>query len=525
VHLIPIWAFRFCPSQDGPNHLSNAYIHRHYHDQEVPIFRQFYLVNQRVVPTWFIHLILTGFMHFFPPLLMEKILLSGYIVLFPLAVRYALRVISPDAGFLALMAFPFVFNSMFNRGFSGFFYSLAAFFFVIGYWLKTREQLSKRKIITLSFLFLLIYFLHVVSLVMIVVGIASLIIFQITLSFFQDGTDRKLRFSSFCEILKKRALPTFFAALPALSLALLFFSPLLSRVREVTTTRYTAGVLVKRFFTLYALVSFDKKEMILTVAFVCLFVVVLGVVLLNKVKNRRWNRWDELLFLAFVYGLVFILTPETVARGGSINTRVSLFPYFILLLWFGGQTFKRTVRRVIPVVAVIISLVFLGMHTAKYAELNDYLDEYLSGMFLIKANTTLLPLSFSHHGRTPSGDSLSLEVKPFLHASGYIVIQRNIVDLANYEAVRRNFPMVFRPHLNPYRYIGQIEAEPPRVDFLTYKERTGKDVDYVLIWGMEIAELADEEVKDIFRQLDEGYTLVHTSSRRGLMRLYRRTDL
>lgn len=525
VHLVPVWAFTYCPSQDGPNHLANAYVHRHYQNPEIPIFRQFYSFNKKIVPTWFIHLILTGFFYLIPALMVEKIFLSVYIILFPLSVRYAARVINPDSGFLAFLAFPFIYNSMFNRGFYGFFYSLAAFFFILGYWLKNREKFTKKKILTLTFLFLLMYFIHVVSLIMLAVGIASLIAFQITLSLIQGGSDRRLRFQSLWKVFKKSGLPAFFAALPALILALLFFSPLLSRTGEVSTTRYAAGALVKRFFSLYALVSFDKNEMILTIALVCLFAVVAGAVLLNKVKNRQLSRWDELFFLALVCILIYILTPETIERGGSINTRVSLFPYFILILWFGGQTFRRRSRCTIMIAAAAISLILLGMHTAKYAELNDYLDEYLSGISRIKANTTLLPLSFSHHGRAPSGGSLSLVVKPFLHTSGYIVIQRNVVDLSNYEALHGTFPMVFRPHLSPWKHLDQIEAEPPRVELFTYKERTGRDVDYVLTWMIEMKEPVDEDVLGLLRQLEEGYTLICESSKRGVMRLYRRKDL
>jgi hypothetical protein len=37
VHLIPIWAFTYFPTQDGPAHLNNATILREYHDR--PVFR------------------------------------------------------------------------------------------------------------------------------------------------------------------------------------------------------------------------------------------------------------------------------------------------------------------------------------------------------------------------------------------------------------------------------------------------------------------------------------------------------
>jgi hypothetical protein len=159
----------------------------------------------------------------------------------------------------------------------------------------------------------------------------------------------------------------------------------------------------------------------------------------------------------------------------------------------------------------------------KYAELNDYLEEYLSGTHLIEPGTALLPLSFAHRGISSDGRPISFKVKSFLHASGHIAIQRNIVDFANYQASGgRNFPIVFQSSFDPYNHIGQIEGEPPQVEFLTYGKRTGQPLDYVLVWGIKGNEFNNKEAKSIFKQLKEGYTLIFVSPKRALVRLYRR---
>src|SRR5437867_5876338 len=110
---------------------------------------------------------------------------------------------------------------------------------------------------------------------------------------------------------------------------------------------------------------------------------------------------------------------------------MNLYPFLALILWFGAQSYEWRLKRGIQGIAAGIAVILLVLHTTKYAELNDYLKEYLSGMDLIEPNTTLLPLCFSAQGYAPDGRVLSVRVSPFLHASGYIAAQRHIVDLAN----------------------------------------------------------------------------------------------
>jgi len=214
--------------------------------------------------------------------------------------------------------------------------------------------------------------------------------------------------------------------------------------------------------------------------------------------------------------------------GLLIIDRLNLYPFFALILWFGIHSYLRSVKWGIMVVAMVITLASLGLHAWKYSELNDYLVEYLSGMHLIKPNTTLLPLVFDSRGHAPDGRVLSLKVHPFLHTSGHIAAQRHVVEFTNYEAgVFNYFPTIYRPNLNPYVHIaigGKLALEPPRVDFLTYAQRTGGQVDYVLVWGIQERQRNHEATKSIYQQIKNGYDLIYASPRTGLMKLYKRKN-
>lgn len=45
VHLIPVWAFKFIPTQDGISHVYNAYLLKEYNNPEYTKLREVYRLN------------------------------------------------------------------------------------------------------------------------------------------------------------------------------------------------------------------------------------------------------------------------------------------------------------------------------------------------------------------------------------------------------------------------------------------------------------------------------------------------
>ena len=531
VHLLPIWLFKYFPSQDGAAHVHNANVLREYYFPDRTAFREYYVLNKDLVPNWSSHLVMAGLMHIVSPLVAEKILLSGYVILLPISIRYALQAIRLDAGFLAFVAFPFIYNYPLHMGFYNFSYSLPMFFFVVGYWLKYHNRFTLGKVVTLTLLSLLLYFCHLFSLVTAYVAIALLTIWLTVLDIAQQSHQQRSNLRSLTRSFRLRALVPLCAFLPTLILVVMFF------LRPSTASAKTIWRPVPlweqalKLFSLSSIASYDRLELLFSTALAGLFVAVSLYLLRSKVVHRQINGWDGFLLIVATYVVIYFITPDKMSGGGTIKERLLVYPFFALILWFGTHSYHRLVKQRIQLVAVGIALILLGLHTIKYAELNNYLEEYLSGMHLIEQNTTLLPLSFSHFGHTPDGQRLSWrQIGPFRHAAGYIAAQRGIVDLANYEAAKGYFPTIFRPQLNSYKYIsieqksGNMEVQPPRVDFLTYPQRTGGRVDYVLLWDVRDEQRDNVYTKSIFRQLQEGYELIYTSPQRGFMHLYRRKD-
>jgi len=527
IHLLPIWTFTYFPSTDGPAHLDNAHIIREYHDR--PIFREYYLFNTKLVPTWCGHLVLAGLLSLMPALVAEKVLLSGYVILLPLAMRYALRTLRPDAGFLAILAFPFIYNYFLHMGFYSFSYSLVLFFFVVGYWLKYREGFTRRALLRLALLSLGLYGCHIFALVTAYVAMGLLALWWMGCDVAQQRRQRPVPLRGLWTALRTRVLVPCAALLPTLLLVATF----VLQQGTATLPRLPAATLWGQLYHLDALISYDEREGWFSTALVWLFITVLGYRLVVRVTRRRGNRWDGLLLVVTGYVVIYFLAPTAMSQGGFISSRMSLFPFFALILWFGAHAYPRMVKWGIQGVAAGLALALLGLHVQKYAELNDYLAEYLSGMHLIASNTTLLPLIFSPQGYTPDGRVLASRVAPFIHASGHIAVQRGIVDLSNYEAHESIFPLIFRPHLRPSVHIWYgLQSQSPQVDFQSYPQRTGGRVDYVLVWNTREESPHDPLAKSylqfyqqlapsIARQLAEDYELIYTSPQRDCLQLYR----
>jgi hypothetical protein len=519
ILLIPIWSFHYFPSQDGPAHLENAALLLDYQRPDRPLPHDFYVLNANPNPNWLGHLILAGLMLVAPPLIAEKILLSGYVLLLPCAARYVIRIQDSGATFLAVLAFPWVYNWFLHMGFYNFCYSLALFFFVVGYWQKHQDHFGIARTLVLLLLCTLLYFCHPIALVAAGLAIAVLCGWQTWTELRNPRPPSSLR-----HVLFKRLLPPALAFLPASVMTLHFAGQHANRA----PTPFLPWQRLQALPEMEALLSFRVQERTYAGLTFLLFLGLTVLCLVVQVLTRPVDRRNGWLIVAGVFLILYLVAPPTMGTGFYIPERLIPLPFFALMVWFANQPRLRRLKWPVEVVAVLLTLAMLGSHWRVYQEANAYLDEYLSAAPLIEPNSTVLPLCFAQGGRAPDGDVFSPRVRLFLHAAGHLAVQTGAIDLTNYEANTDYFPMEFRPDKNPYRHLGLnqemseggLEEEPPKVAF--YPPRAGIPVDYVLLWDWRKDRDDPAATQSIERQLNEGFELIQTSQPRGLMQLYRR---
>jgi hypothetical protein len=152
VQLVPIWAFRYLPTTDGAAHVASAEVMRKYADPALSVFRSYYVLATRPIPNLAGHLVLAGVGAVVSPTVAEKVLVSLYVVLLPLGVRYGVRSIRRGATPLAWVAFAMVYNYLYAQGFYNFVLSCGVFFFVVGYWVRNRDRMDWRRGVVLGVL-------------------------------------------------------------------------------------------------------------------------------------------------------------------------------------------------------------------------------------------------------------------------------------------------------------------------------------------------------------------------------------
>ena len=488
LYLLPIWSIQFFPSQDGPSHVYNALIVKEYFNtNEYPLFHKYYDLNAKPMPNWFGHATMAILMFIVNPLIAEKLLLSGYVLLFLLSGRYLLINVDSTKKWLALAFFPFVYNYLLNMGFYNFSYSVGFFLLAVGYWWKHHQNLRLKHAAILNLIMVCCYFSHMVSTVIALLSIAVLWLVTIRLN-----------------TIKKHLLQ-----IPMLLPSCIF--PLWFVVSHGTTSHgshWPSKRLFNYFTALEVFYSFDNFQLYIGKILVFYFLVSLLVsIFTNKLRwaerfrKPHLQKEDGFLLLSITCLILYITVPDGMSGGGFITHRLSLYPYLILLPWLYG-TLKQPIKWLSTTVLVVLALVNLVYLMRWYPMLDKDMKEFRSGVEAVEPNKTIMPLIFNNHGHC---DRIGM----FLHAIGYYCAYTKGVEWDNYEATTNYFPIMYKPALNSIRpNTGIIEGHPQDMDIAANVNL----VDYICAWAMPLNSA-------IQQRIEEHYKLVFE---KGRTRIYRR---
>jgi len=528
LYLVPIWFFPYFLTQDGPAYVANAKVAASYHDPAAFIYPQYYFLRDVLQPNSLVHYILTGLLLFLSPAVAEKILLSGWVILFPLSVVYALRSINKNSIFLALLVFPFIYNFFLHMGFYKFVYGLIFFFFLIGFWLKHFQNFRWIHCLGLLGATLLLYVSHISLLAAAWLVVGSLSFWFFSISFRApppEGTNIKryrIQMFLFC-LFSALVLAGVAGIISAMSDKLTMNKEMLGLPSLLFPQSYPDfSSLLLRFVQLSSLVSFQSWETIISTTVFIAYMGLLIYFLFLKFIRFQFNRWDGMLILFFALVTIYFLSPRYLLDYYFISHRAQFFPFFILILWLGCQNYNEGIKRLVKGVALVLAVLALILRLPTYTKLNTYLEEYLSAKPVLKSNTTLLPLHFSQQGYEPEISHYGYKIHSFGNAAGYLAADRDVVNLGNYQAMNRAefFPIGFRPETDPTGHFSGKDKEPPCVKFLKYDNKANASIDTVLLWNIQDVQRSHSCVRSIFRQLNKRYELIYQSPEKGILEIY-----
>lgn len=516
LHLAPLWLVRWIPTQDGPLHVENvlALLQR----SGSPLLQHWYVANVGAQPNWLTQLFFAGLLPVLSPLAAEKVILSGYTALFVLAFRAAMPR-GTRGWWAALLAFPFVHAFPFHMGFWNFTYGFALAFLAAGFFLRTRGRVGPGRFAVLAALSLLLYLAHMVALAGAGVMMGAVLAWRARLAYRRARRHPARR----ARVVRGYALrlgALAAATAPGVALALVW----IAQHRDHAAMRIPFLELAAKLGVGYALVSIDRRELYLSaVLMLAMFIAFVHLLLARAGRGPRRHAHDGWLAAAAAFVLLYFAVPDVVAAGAHVSDRFAWFALVSFAAWIGtGPAPEASLRRV-TVAFAVVAVAALGVRFQKQRELSDLVEEFVSAEAVIEPGRVLLPIALSPHGpRDDAGLRLGYRVKPFLHATGWIVAARGGVDLKNSQANTDQCPVRFPPDRNPFRTIagslGQMEGMPPCLDL---RAAARASTDYVLVWGATREELRTPCGGALEAALGEQYEPIFISQPRGLIEVWR----
>lgn len=481
VYLAPIWLYPFFPTQDGPSHLYNAFVLRSYGDPAYP-FQEFYSLRLSLFPNWLFHGTAAALMLVVSPLVAEKILLSLYVVSFPLAATYFVRAFRPGWSCLPLISFMFIYNYLLFMGFYNFVFSLPMLLVTLGFWWKndSGHRLTYAAGGVVAVLVLVLYFCHLMSFAISVALMVLLFLFQRRPQCLRD------------------ALPLL-VLLPGVLLCAQYVSN--STIGQgaagvlgglADTGADQVRVLTGDMVRLAVLDNFGGLQAFAargTAVFMALLVLLSGVARWRQNSDGRiCAAGDVFAFASLGLLVLYLMVPFSSGFYAWLNDRLLITACLLLLPFMGGclsreqasfsPVFVDRLNVAAGVLLGVLALVNLVAVTQGIARTMPVLEEYVRVTEQMAPRKVVLPLVF---GNKSSG---SQRAEFLTHASSYVTLRSGGINLDNYEVQFEYFPVTFKEGLSfgalyDPGWISYVESEPDKLRLCAY----GGYVDYLLVWG------------------------------------------
>ena len=513
LHLLPVWGFKYFPTQDGASHIYNAYVVKEYHNHENYRLREVYDLNATVFPNWTSHALLLLLLYIFPPLVCEKIVLTLCIGLLPFALFYFLNGVEKKNMVFGLLGFMYAYNYLLHMGFYNFVLSMSLFFFTLGYWWRVKDKLGLTNIVVIYILLLVTYLTHYHSYALLIMSLTFFALYPSVYEVLKGvwgykETSEPLMHRFKNGVVKFKPALTFVGALIPAYFILFSYYFYLTNAHGGEGNHKGFEWLNDYFFSMKSLVSFRDDHILIGRVLLVFFAVAFVVTVIHRIGQcyqfreseewketgeRIWTRavthTDGFLIMAIAITAMYFIAPWSGYSGGWINDRFHLYIFLVLLPFFAcvNGTAERAYYYVnygVAGIIIVLSLWHLGYNVHTYALLNRDIANALSLEGMDEKDTILTSEPGEWGGFSDSLGFQPKYVEPFGHIECLLATHKGIGYLDNYEANTDHFPLQYK------------QKELP--------------ADYAIIWRTEYGDVAG---------LEEEYELIDSND---YNRLYRR---
>ncbi len=474
LYVLPFWVVPYLPTVDGACHTYNAWILRQYDNvEQYPLFQKYYEINAKPYPNWISQGTMALLMFVVPPLVAEKLLVSGYMLLFLGGMWYLAGAVRPTERWVAFLAFPFAWNQLFQFGFYNFSYSLAFFPWILGCWWRHREApgpgFGINFAVKVNLLLWLCYFSHILSFALALIAISVF-----WLATLRPGNWRR-------HLLHVPIL------LPQVILPIWFF---LQKTGGEIPDHWSLRRLFLYFAELQVLVTLNDAQQWAARAVGVLFLVLFLFTLGRKIRRRPFfQQEDVFLLLSLLAILFYAASPQGFAGGAVLKPRLSLYPWLLLIPWLSPGWSPRVVKTAAGALALGV-LLYAGFMTYLYRVRGAEIVRYLAALEPVRPNTRIFALLFSR----------SLQTDVLSHAIGYKALEKGLIDWDNYEAKVSFFPTRFRSSV-VFPDLGGAVLVPH-----SYRIKPNLDrVDALYTWQMPPGQILRRRLKRNYERVSERF--------------------
>ncbi len=519
-----IATFRYPVLEDGPLHLQAAVLLGNFGG----IYSRYYVLTNYTAPNLSTEYLLAALVKVFTPNVAEKIMLGGYIVALPLALRYAVNAVRPGRSWLAFLAFPFTFTATLQLGFFGFSYGVVVFLLAVGYAFRHRNEMHPKHTLVLLLLLLLTYTTHLLPFLEAVIFIGTVYCWEMAFDAWEAHKRGSTPRVAIQDHLRRMA-PFAIAATPCLILTVAYVLANGTSGSNVLSPGQWRQ-LVSVFDLSLGILSYSAWEKLPCLALAVLLAILVIAAVRSRLPQLRLRREDAFGAAALVSLVTIVLAPEKIASGGGFSTeRLALFPFYALVLWIASQPVVERLSALTVAVAIAVQIVLLAIRLPFYQSFSDQVAEYDSIATSIRPGSTMLQINL-----WPDGVRDNPHSHPLSNEASRIAAERHGIDLGNAQGWTPYYDFHFRPRLDPYFHLqfhpDGMGSTPPDVDLRGYNSTSGGEVDYVFVLGRRHATpdvLSAPGTVRVLGDLASEYRLVTVTRPTGLVEVYAltRTDL
>ena len=498
LNLLPLIAFKFFPTVDGPAHLYNSKLIVELLKNVHSPLHAYFDFNANINPNWTGHFLLAIFLSFVPAFMAEKLVLLFYLIGLPVSIRYLFKTAQLKNSFLLYMIFPFTYSFLFYYGFYNFNIGVVLFFICLGLWMKYDGQYTLKKWLLLSCLIVLMCLSHLF--------VFSLFVLTVFIRDASQGFNmmaqgwRNIRYK-FSSLILGVLIMLNYLFLHSKVGDKAMFLPFYELIQLIIHISPAKGIHYGKaaIYTPWILYAFS-------LLFLYPLIVSMYAYIRYKKKMKVNHFW--LFTLMAIALLIFILPDSKGAEIGFMSARLIYFFFLFLCIYLATQTYPIWIKIIVFLVVNYVNFAFIKLHYLAEKKSSSLANEISALSNYIEPHSIILPITFSDYFINA-------------HLSNYLGANKPLIILENYEASMGHFPLRWKSDfLSDFKF-GKKTCNEKYLSWFPAKETASHDVDYLLLISDEAFAIDRDCSQAMQDEINENYQMIFTN-KEGSLKLYKK---